>query len=165
MKTIVFAGGCFWGVEAYFKQLKGVYGTKVGYANGNKENPSYTEVCNGIATHAEVVKIDYNPEEISLVKLLEHFFRIIDPTTLNRQGNDRGIQYRSGIYFTDIETKEISEAFIEKEQLNFVQKIVVSVEVLKNFYDAEAYHQDYLAKNPNGYCHIDLNLVKDDERK
>lgn len=165
MKTIVFAGGCFWGVEAYFKQLKGVYDTNVGYANGNKENPSYTEVCNGVATHAEVVKIDYEPKEISLEKLLEHFFRIIDPTSLNRQGNDKGIQYRSGIYYTELETKDISNKFIAEEQKNYQKPIVVSVEPLKNFYLAETYHQDYLDKNPTGYCHVDLGLVKDEEKK
>src|SRR5690606_24452178 len=141
------------GVEAYFKQLKGVMNTSVGYANGNKENPTYQEVCNGIANHAEAVQITYNENESNLNVLLEHFFRIIDPTSLNRQGHDIGIQYRSGIYYHDEETKQAALNYIIQEQKKYTKKIVVAVEPLKNYYLAENYHQDYLDKNPNGYCH------------
>lgn len=165
MKTVILAGGCFWGVEAYFKQIKGVVDTSCGYANGNKENPTYKEVCNGLATHAEAVEIKYNENETSLDKIFEHFFRIIDPTSLNKQGNDVGVQYRSGIYYLDEDTKEKALAFIEKEQENFSKPIVVSVEPLNNYFLAEEYHQDYLEKNPTGYCHIDLGLAKEDEKK
>lgn len=165
MKNLILAGGCFWGVDAYFRQLKGVADTKSGYANGNKDNPTYREVCDGIATHAEAVKITYDPSILSLNDLLDHFFRIIDPTTLNRQGNDVGVQYRSGIYYDDEATKETALKYIEKEQQNFKKKIVVQVEPLKNYYLAEDYHQDYLQKNPTGYCHIDLGLAKESEKK
>lgn len=165
MKEITFAGGCFWGVEAYFKQLKGVIDTSVGYANGNKENPSYREVCDGVATHAEAVYIKYEEKEISLNQLFEHFFRIIDPTTMNRQGHDIGVQYRSGIYYHDFMTRDFALEYIAAEQKNYQKKIVVSVEPLKNYYLAENYHQDYLDKNPGGYCHVDLNLAKEDEKK
>lgn len=165
MKTLYLAGGCFWGVEAYFNQLKGVIDTEVGYANGNKENPTYREVCDGLATHAEAVKIVYDPRMITLDTLFNHFYRIIDPTSLNKQGNDIGVQYRSGIYYEDEDTKEVALSYIQKEQLNYKKPIVVSVEPLKNFYLAENYHQDYLKKNPTGYCHIDLNLAQEDEIK
>ncbi len=165
MKEITFAGGCFWGVEAYFKQLKGVIETSVGYANGNKENPSYREVCDGVATHAEAVYMKYDENQISLNQLFEHFFRIIDPTTMNRQGHDIGVQYRSGIYYHDSETMEQANAYIASKQKNYTKKIVVSIEPLKDYYLAEDYHQDYLDKNPTGYCHVDLGLAREDEKK
>lgn len=165
MNTLILAGGCFWGVDAYFNQLKGVTDTKSGYANGNKENPTYTEVCNGVATHAEAVKITYDSHIITLDQLLEQFFRIVEPTSLNKQGNDVGVQYRSGIYYEDELTKDAALAYIEKEQLNYAKKIVVQVEPLKQFFLAEDYHQDYLQKNPTGYCHIDLGLATPDEVK
>ncbi|CCV64541.1 Peptide methionine sulfoxide reductase MsrA [Alteracholeplasma palmae J233] len=164
MNKIYLAGGCFWGVEAYFKQLKGVLDTKVGYANGNKENPTYEEVCSGLYHFSEAIEIIYT-NEVRLETILEHFFRIINPFSLNKQGGDIGIQYRTGIYYETLETKEIALKFIEKKQSESSQKIVVEVEPLVNFYDAEKYHQDYLTKNPNGYCHIDLGLLKDEEKK
>jgi len=165
MKEITFAGGCFWGVEAYFKQLKGVVDTSVGYANGNKEHPTYQEVCNGIANHAEAVHITYDEKETNVNVLLEHFFRIIDPTTLNRQGHDIGIQYRSGIYYHDEETKQAALDFIKEEQKKYTKTIVVALEPLKNYYLAENYHQDYLDKNPGGYCHVNLSLASENEKK
>src|SRR5690606_4132286 len=165
MRKIVLAGGCFWGVEAYFKQLKGIIDTTVGYANGNIENPSYEQVCHGIATHAEAILIEYDEEVIPLDKIYEHFFRIIDPTSLNRQGHDVGIQYRSGIYYENIIDRYIALEFIKQEQIKYDKPIVVSVEPLHNFFYAETYHQDYLSKNPNGYCHVDLSLAKGDEKK
>ncbi|TLG72571.1 peptide-methionine (S)-S-oxide reductase MsrA [Culicoidibacter larvae] len=165
MEKIWFAGGCFWGVEAYFAQIKGVLDTTVGYAQGTVVNPSYEQVCMGTTGHAETTEVVYDPQIISLDDLLEQLFRIIDPTVLNRQGNDRGSQYRTGIYYTNEADAAVTHNFIAKVQANYDKPIVVEVEPLKNFYPAEEYHQDYLQKNPGGYCHINLNLVKADERK
>ncbi|MCU0104849.1 peptide-methionine (S)-S-oxide reductase MsrA [Acholeplasma vituli] len=165
MKKIILAGGCFWGVQAYFRDLKGVYHTEVGYANGNKPNPTYQEVCNGVATHAEVTLVKYDETIVSLSTILEHFFRIINPYTLNRQGNDIGLQYRSGVYYESENDALVSREFIQKRQALSERKFAVVVEPLKNYYKAEEYHQDYLIKNPNGYCHVNLDLLKADERK
>lgn len=165
MEKIWFAGGCFWGVEAYFAQIKGVIDTTVGYAQGTVENPSYEQVCTGATGHAETTEVVYDPQIISLDGLLEQLFRIIDPTVMNRQGNDRGTQYRTGVYYTNEADAKTVNDFIAKVAANYDKPIVVEVEPLKNFYPAEEYHQDYLQKNPGGYCHINLNLVKDDERK
>lgn len=164
-KRLILAGGCFWGVEAYYQKLKGIITTNVGYANGNIENPTYEEVCSGQATHAEVVAVIYNSSQISLEKVLEHFFRMIDPFSLNKQGNDIGVQYRSGLYYESLEDKKIIETFIKKEQEKYDKKIVVEVEELQNYYLAENYHQNYLIKNPTGYCHIDMSLIKPEEMK
>lgn len=164
MKKIILAGGCFWGVQAYFRDVKGVKHTEVGYANGNKENPTYKEVCNGIATHAEVTLVEYDEKIVQLPALLEHFFRIINPYTLNRQGHDVGVQYRSGVYFEHEEDAQISRQFIASRQALSDRKFAVVVEPLKNYYIAEEYHQDYLIKNPNGYCHVNLGLLKEDEK-
>ena len=139
-RTIYLAGGCFWGVQKYFDQFDGVIATEVGYANGPDEVPSYQDVCRS-SGHAETVKIDYDPEVLSLTDLLKYYFMVIDPLSVNRQGNDRGIQYRTGIYYTDEEEKAGA-------------KFAVELEPLKNFFSAEEYHQKYLDKNPGGYCHI-----------
>lgn len=158
-REIYFAGGCFWGVEAYFKRLQGVLDAVSGYANGNSENPSYEDVIYRKTGHAEAVKITYNPQQISFDQLLQHFFRIIDPTTLNRQGNDRGTQYRSGIYSNDpVEREQVTTALQQLEK-KIGKPVVVENLPLAHFYPAEEYHQDYLLKNPNGYCHIDLALA------
>ncbi|WP_430884599.1 peptide-methionine (S)-S-oxide reductase MsrA [Fusibacter sp. JL216-2] len=157
MKTIVIAGGCFWGVQAYYAQLDGVLETEVGYANGKTENPTYEDVCSHLTGHAEVVKVKYDPEIISLEDLLERFFRIVDPTAWNRQGPDIGDQYRNGIYFTHPEDQALINAYIDKQKPKYSDLIVTEVEPLKAYYKAEEYHQDYLKKNPNGYCHINLN--------
>jgi len=164
-KRLILAGGCFWGVEAYYQKLKGIVTTNVGYANGNIENPTYEQVCSGVATHAEVVEVIYNSNEITLEKVLEHFFRMINPFSLNKQGNDIGIQYRSGLYYENDDDKKIIEEFIKKEQTKYNKKIVVEVEELQNYYLAENYHQDYLLKNPTGYCHIDMSLIRPEEMK
>lgn len=164
-KRIVFGGGCFWGVEAYFKRLKGVCSTRVGYANGNKKNPTYEELKAHIATHVEACEISYDPACITLDSLLSHLFRIINPYTINRQGPDMGIQYRSGIYYSNVEDKSIIEAFIKKIQKSSVRQIVVEVKEEREFYAAEDYHQDYLTKNPGGYCHINLGLLSKEEDK
>lgn len=165
MKEIYVAGGCFWGVEAYFTQLKGVLKTDVGYANGNIENPTYQDLLNQKASHAETVHIIYDPKVLSLNSLLEHCFRFIDPFTLNRQGNDIGIQYRSGFYYTDVEDKPILRDYLQKIERETGKKVVAEIQPLKNYYLAETYHQNYLAKNPNGYCHVDLSLLKDEEKQ
>lgn len=155
-KVIYLAGGCFWGVEGYFQKLPGVYETTTGYANGKTEDTNYRVLKD--TDHAETVKVEYDKSRISLEELLLHYFRIIDPKSVNKQGNDVGRQYRTGIYFTD----ESDKAAIDKI-MNFktekLGKLAVEVEKLSNFIDAEDYHQDYLINNPNGYCHIDLGLA------
>lgn len=159
-KTIYFAGGCFWGTEHYFKMIKGVVGTTVGYANSIMENPSYKDVCSGDTLAAETVKVDYDPSLVSLEFLTRMFFHAIDPTSLNRQGNDIGTQYRTGIYYTDNEDlAEIYKVF-EEQRSTTEGEIVVEVKALQNFYAAEDYHQDYLDKNPDGYCHMPFTLFK-----
>jgi len=153
------AGGCFWGVEAFFSKVPGVIYTETGYANGNTENPSYEDVCSKDTGHAEAIYLKYNSHKTSLEKLLNYFFKIIDPTTLNRQGNDIGTQYRTGIYYKSSIDKKVIENYINKVQPLFKKKILIEVLPLKNFYKAEEYHQEYLDKNPKGYCHIDLSLL------
>jgi len=154
VKSIVFAGGCFWGVEAYFKQLEGVTDTEVGYINGPNQ-ATYQEVCAG-SGHTEAVLIKYDEEHISLKKLLDHLFNIIDPTSINKQGNDRGVQYRTGIYNYVREQHAFITNYLNIRQKEY--KKPLQLEVLDNltFYPAEEYHQDYLEKNKNGYCHINL---------
>ena len=159
-KTIYFAGGCFWGTEHYFKMIKGVVGTTVGYANSIMENPSYKDVCSGDTLAAETAKVDYDPSLVSLEFLTRMFFHAIDPTSLNRQGNDIGTQYRTGIYYTDNEDlAEIYKVF-EEQRSTTEGEIVVEVKALQNFYAAEDYHQDYLDKNPDGYCHLPYTLFE-----
>lgn len=153
------AGGCFWGVEAYLSKLDGVVYTNAGYANGQTESPTYEDVCFGGAGHAETVYVKYDSKQIALEKLLIHFFKVIDPTSLNKQGNDRGRQYRSGIYYKDAGDREVINKVINEEQANYAAPIVTEVLPLSNYYPAEEYHQDYLKKNPNGYCHIDLSRL------
>jgi peptide-methionine (S)-S-oxide reductase len=158
MKEIYLAGGCFWGLQAYFDLRKGIKETVVGYANGITENPTYEEVCTNTTGYAETVYIKYDENEITLSKILEDLFKVIDPTLLNRQGGDMGTQYRTGIYYVDKEDLIVINDSVEKEKLKYSKPIVTEVEPLKNFYSAEDYHQKYLEKNPNGYCHIDLSL-------
>ena len=155
-KKAVFAAGCFWGVESTFQQMDGVKSTTVGYIGGKVKNPSYELVCTGLTGHAEAVEVVYNPNEVTFEKLLDTFFELHDPTTLNRQGPDIGTQYRSGIYFFDkaqeelaLKTKEIYQAKLEAN--GFGEIVTEILPVSEEFY-AEDYHQQYLAKNPNGYC-------------
>lgn len=157
LHTIYLAGGCFWGVEAYMKKLPGVYGTEAGYANGNTQNPSYEQVCRSNTGHAETVKVVYDPNVISTKQLLDGFFKVVDPTSKDRQGNDRGSQYRSGIYYTDDADKAIAETAITRQQEKHAAPVVTEVLPLDSFYPAEDYHQDYLDKHPDGYCHISLS--------
>lgn len=154
-KVIYLAGGCFWGVEGYFKKLPGVYETEVGYANGKTDDTDYANVA--ATDHAETVKVCYDKSVISLKEILLHYFRIIDPLSVNRQGNDIGRQYRTGVYYIDDnDSKIIDKVFDYEEELH--GPIAVEKSALKNFIKAEDYHQDYLDKNPAGYCHIDLSL-------
>lgn len=168
IKVIYLAGGCFWGTEAYFKSLKGIKKTVVGYANGKSDNTNYEEVAQ--TDHAETVKIYYDFSRISLTEILLHYFRIIDPKSINRQGNDIGRQYRTGIYWEeeDKDSEQIVRDFMKyaEEKLG---KLAVEISPIKNFVKAEDYHQDYLEKNPMGYCHVNLSLaddpIIDDERE
>lgn len=157
LRGIWLAGGCFWGIEAYFGKINGVVETNVGYANGNTINPSYEEVCRSTTGHTETVFIRYDPARLDLETLLTYYFKVIDPTILNRQGNDRGSQYRTGIYYKDVADKEVIEGVVAKEQMKYSKVIVTEVLPLDHYYVAEEYHQKYLVKNPNGYCHIDLS--------
>lgn len=165
MKEIYVAGGCFWGVEAYFKLIPGIKKTKVGYANSEIVNPSYEAVCSGETNAVETTYLMYNPKVISLEKILSFLFRIIDPTSLNKQAGDIGTQYRTGVYFTDPADEVVIANALQALQKNYKAKIVVENKRLKNFYGAELYHQDYLTKNPYGYCHISLNDLKPEEKK
>jgi peptide-methionine (S)-S-oxide reductase len=164
-KKVWLAGGCFWGVEAYFQQLKGVLSTKVGYGQGHSQEPTYKQVCSGATGHTEVCEVVYEDEVLSLANILEHFFRIIDPTTLDRQGPDRGTQYRSGIYYSEEAERLAILEFIQQRKVYYDKPIVVEVEAMECFYPAEDYHQQYLDKTPGGYCHVDLTLAKPQERK
>ena len=165
LRTIYLAGGCFWGVEAYISRLLGVAKTTVGYANGNTENPTYDEVCLENTNHVECVKVDYDNNILPLKKLLEEFFKIINPLTINKQGNDVGVQYRTGIYYRNETDKRIIINFINRKQGEYSQKIVTEVLPLNNFYPAEKYHQKYLEKNPTGYCHIDLTQLPNQKKQ
>lgn len=156
-ETIVLGAGCFWCVEAVFQDIRGVLSVESGYSNGNFDRqPTYKEVCTGQTGFNEVLKVEFDPVVISLEKLLEVFFYTHDPTSLNRQGNDRGTQYRSGIYYNSEEQKTIalaSKASIEKEQV-YPDPIVTEIEVLRDYYPAEDYHQNYYKNtgDRNGYC-------------
>jgi peptide methionine sulfoxide reductase msrA/msrB len=154
MKEIYLAGGCFWGTEKYFSLVKGVCETQVGYANGSKANPSYEDVCYRDTGHAETVKICYDTAIINLEKLLSYYYAVIDPLSINRQGADRGTQYRTGIYFTDTEDEKIIRASAAELQKQYKKPIAIEIAPLQNYCPAEEYHQKYLDKNPNGYCHI-----------
>ena len=154
IKTIYLAGGCFWGVQHYFDQFDGIVKTTVGYANGNSENPKYKDVKAGLTGHAETLEIQYDDTVISLPKILDLYFDIIDPVSVNQQGEDIGISYRTGIYYTNESDLEIIQNKTNEIQKNYQEKVVVEIQPLDNFYEAEEYHQKYLEKNPQGYCHI-----------
>ncbi|MDO4683842.1 MAG: bifunctional peptide-methionine (S)-S-oxide reductase MsrA/peptide-methionine (R)-S-oxide reductase MsrB [Lautropia sp.] len=156
-QTIYLAGGCFWGLEAYFQRIPGVIDAVSGYANGKSEQrPSYEDVVYRNTGHAETVKVTYDADQLSLDDMLQYYFRVIDPTSLNKQGNDRGTQYRVGVYFTDPADQPKIQAALDAEQKKYSRPLVVENLPLAHFHDAEEYHQDYLIKNPNGYCHIDI---------
>ena len=157
MQEIDLAGGCFWGLQKFFYLFDGVVSTEVGYANGPDHidglSPTYEEVCRS-SGHAETVKIIYDEKGISLPELLRFYFMVIDPVSVNRQGNDRGIQYRTGIYYTDAEQLQAIRPVYDAEQEKAGKPLAVELEKIRNFFPAEEYHQKYLEKNPTGYCHI-----------
>lgn len=160
IKEIYLAAGCFWGAQHYLNLINGIINTEVGFANGNTINPSYKEVYTDTTGFAECVKVEYNAEVISLETLIQLFFKSIDPTSLNKQGEDEGTRYRTGVYFTNP-----NDLPVIKSQFNIIQKeydkpICVELEPLKNYYPAEEYHQDYLIKNPTGYCHLPQALFE-----
>ncbi|MDM0011785.1 peptide-methionine (S)-S-oxide reductase MsrA [Variovorax sp. J22P168] len=154
-ETIVLGGGCFWCTEAVFDRVQGVVDVESGYSNGQVSNPSYEQVCTGRTGVAEVVRVAFDPAQISLHEILEIFFVVHDPTTLNRQGNDVGTQYRSGIYYTNEAQKQVAQDVIREigESRTYSAPIVTELAPLANYSTAEAYHQDYFLNNPNqGYC-------------
>ena len=158
-ETIFLAGGCFWGLQKYFDQFDGVLRTEVGYANGPDRAPSYEDVCND-SGHAETVMIEYDEGRISLETLLDSYFLVIDPLSVNRQGHDEGIQYRTGIFYTDDDQLKAVRTVYDREEARAGAKLAVEVEPLRNFFSAEEYHQKYLEKNPGGYCHIPAHFYR-----
>ena len=158
MKTIYFAGGCFWGTQKYFDQFDGVVKTEVGYANGLNEQPSYEDVCRN-SGHAETVLVEFDENRIGLEDIVRYYFMVIDPVAVNRQGHDTGVQYRTGIYYTDPEMLGTIKKVYDDEEKRSGSKFAVEVEPLRNFFAAEEYHQKYLDKNPGGYCHIPAALL------
>jgi len=157
-----FAGGCFWGVDAYFKKVHGVLSVRVGYTGGHVKNPDYKTVCAGKTGHAEAVNIIFDPKAVTYQHLLDQFWKIHNPVSLNKQGNDTGSQYRAAIFHHDAQQKELAEKSKSALQKSgrYSEPIVTAIEPASEFYQAEEYHQDYLDKNPGGYCHIDLSTAK-----
>ncbi|MDZ4168160.1 MAG: peptide-methionine (S)-S-oxide reductase MsrA [Coriobacteriia bacterium] len=158
--TIYLAGGCFWGVEKYLASVRGVMNAESGYANGITDSPTYRDVSSGRSGYTETVRVDYDPTVAPLPFLLDLYYEVVDPTSLNRQGNDRGTQYRTGIYYSDPADREVVEASLDRLQKRYNRPVVIEAEPLKNYTPAEEYHQDYLDKNPGGYCHINPDLFK-----
>ena len=160
IKTIYLAGGCFWGVQHYFDQFVGIVKTTVGYANGNTENPVYKDVKKGLTGHAETLEIQYDDTVISLPKILDLYFDIIDPVSVNQQGEDIGISYRTGIYYVDNEDLDTIQTKYIEIQNEYDSNLAVELKPLRNFFNAEEYHQKYLDKNPGAYCHIPASKFK-----
>ncbi len=160
MKTTYLAGGCFWGVEHYLSLIPGVHETTVGYANSDISDPSYEDLKAHRSLASECVEVVYDDKTISLEEILSLFFEIIDPTVLDQQGHDVGHQYRTGIYYENEEDRLIEEKALKKLQERYDQTIVTELLPLENFTVAEDYHQDYLVKNPQGYCHVDLRMFQ-----
>lgn len=156
IKEIYLAGGCFWGVDEYFSRIEGIVSTESGYANGKTKDTNYKILDE--TDHAETVRIEYNPEKISMLEILDIYFALIDPTSINKQGNDIGRQYRTGIYSKDELDLKIAKIYVKDKQEEYKDKIQVEVMKLLNYIKAEDYHQKYLKKNPGGYCHIDLSI-------
>ena len=160
MSVIYLAGGCFWGVQKYFDQFEGIIKTTVGYANGRAENPKYEDVKAGKTGHVETVKIEYDESLRSLNQILDDYYKIIDPTSLNKQGEDEGISYRTGIYYVEKADLETIQSKYNEIQKKYDSPLAVEVEPMKNFFNAEEYHQKYLDKNPGAYCHIPASKFK-----
>ena len=159
LQKAIFAAGCFWGVEDYFRQLPGVVETEVGYTGGHTQNPTYKQVCTGKTGHAEAVKVLYKPQMISYAALVRHFFRLHDPTTFNRQGPDVGSQYRSAIFYVTSDQRDIAHQIKAelKESDSFSRKIVTEITPASPFYRAEEYHQHYVQKTGHGGCHVQFS--------
>ena len=163
LRDIWLAGGCFWGVEAYMARIYGVAGAVSGYANGTTENPNYSQVIMGDSGHAETVHVRYDPARTDLATILGHYYGIIDPTSVNRQGNDRGAQYRTGIYYEEADDLAVIQAVTAQIQETLNKPIATEIEPLSAFWIAEEYHQDYLEKNPDGYCHVDFDPLMEQD--
>ena len=160
MHEIYLAGGCFWGTQHYLKQIRGVAATEAGYANGHLDNPTYEEVYTDRTGYAETVRVAFDPAQVSLRFLLDLYFRTIDPTSLNRQCGDCGTRYRTGIYYVTADDLPVIRAVCDRVAAEVGAPLAVEVEPLRNFYPAEDFHQDYLDKHPDGYCHIPLALMQ-----
>ena len=160
MKTLYLAAGCFWGAQHFLRQLPGVIETRVGYANGRTENPTYEEVKYQHTGHAETVEVVYDEALLPTPELLDCYFLTIDPTSVNRQGEDEGEQYRTGIYYTDPELRPLLRAELDKLEAIIGRPVAIELKPLEQFFPAEEYHQDYLIKNPHGYCHIPRDLIE-----
>ena len=158
IKEIYLAGGCFWGTQHFLKQINGVVSTSVGYANGTVPNPTYNEVYTDKTGHVETVRVCYDSDVVSLEMILDLYFQTIDPTSLDQQGPDIGTRYRTGIYYTDADDVDVIRNVTKRIAIQYIQPIVVEIERLECFYLAEDYHQDYLDKNPTGYCHIPKSM-------
>lgn len=160
IRDIYLAGGCFWGAEHFFKQIEGVVLTEVGFTNGHTLDPTYREVYTDTTGYAETVHVRYDTEKVGLKFLLRMFFKAIDPTSLNKQGEDEGTRYRTGVYYVDEADAEKIHAVFVEEQKKWAEPIMVEVQPLRVFHLAEDYHQDYLDKHPDGYCHLPLELFR-----
>lgn len=153
------AGGCFWGTDAYMRRVPGVYYSETGYANGNKLDPTYEDVCTQTTEFAETVLVKYDSSIVSLEQIIENYLKTINMFSINKQGEDTGNQYRTGIYYQNENDKLIAEKLMFEIQKQYTKKITIEILPLKNYFKAEEYHQDYLEKNPNGYCHVDLSSL------
>lgn len=162
MQQIYFAGGCFWGTEHFFKQIRGVVKTETGFANGNASivNPTYEQVYTDTTGYAETVRVDFDEQQVDLRFLTEMFFAAIDPLSLNRQGHDEGTRYRTGVYYTQESQRQTIEDVFREQQSKYEQPLQVELLPLSNFYPADEYHQDYLDKHPDGYCHLPVALFE-----
>ncbi|MCI7796849.1 MAG: peptide-methionine (S)-S-oxide reductase MsrA [Lachnospiraceae bacterium] len=159
MKEIYLAGGCYWGVEKYMSNLKGVTGTTVGFANGDTEEPTYQQVRYENTGHAETVRVEYDPSVLTLPVLLDLFYKIIDPTSVDQQGEDVGHQYRTGVYFTDENDAPIIRESRDRLEKRIGRPLAMETCKLEQFWPAEEYHQKYLDKNPTGYCHVPFQMI------
>ena len=160
MKTIFLAAGCFWGAQHYLKQIHGVVETETGFANGDTEKPTYEEVYTDRTGYAEAVRVVFDPEVLPLRKLLNLYFDCIEPTSVNRQGNDEGIRYRTGIYYIEPEDCLVIREVYSEVQRGYSAPLAVEVEPIRNFFPADESHQDYLEKHPDGYCHLPQALFE-----
>jgi len=159
-KEIYLAGGCFWGAEHYLKQIRGVVFTEVGFANGHTPDPTYAEVYTDTTGYAETVRVEYDPQVLPLDLLLKLYFKSIDPVSVNRQGEDRGTRYRTGIYYTDPSDLPVIRTVYDSVALDYNEPLAVEVEALETFTPADSYHQDYLENHPDGYCHLPRALFE-----